>query len=185
MHATVTVIGAFPASGQTVALGLTSAKVDSVKADEGGIIVTAKRRSERLSDVLIAVSAFSGNKLATSGVQSRIYLAAVTPGLQFGAQAAYGQPFLRGIGTPGTGPGVESPVALYVNGVYYSAMIGSMMTLNNVEQIEVLKGPQGTLFGHSATGGLIQITTKDLSHQPAGSIATGYGSYRTAVADLY
>ncbi|TPG04538.1 TonB-dependent receptor [Sphingomonas oligophenolica] len=183
--ATVTWMGASPAWAQTIASGLTSTGVDAVKADEDEIIVTAQRRSERLSDVPIAVSAFNANQLATSGVNSTMDLSIVTPGLQFGTQAAYGQPFLRGIGTTATGPGVESPVALYVDGVYYGAMIGSIITLNNVEQIEVLKGPQGTLFGRNATGGLIQITTKDPSQQPAGSITAGYGSYRTAVADLY
>ena len=183
--ATATWIAASPASGQTVGPGLTEKKVETPKAGNDEIIVTAQRRSERLSDVPIAVSAFNANQLATFGVNSTIDLAIVTPGMQFGTQAAYGQPFLRGIGTTATGPGVESPVALYVDGVYYGAMIGSVMTLNNVEQIEVLKGPQGTLFGRNATGGLIQITTKDPSQQPAGSITAGYGNYRTGTTDIY
>jgi len=149
------------------------------------IIVTAQRRKERLQDVPIVVSAFAGDQLEAAGVQSTLDLAAVTPGLEFGTQAAYGQPFLRGVGTVANGPGVESPVALYVDGIYYGAMIGSVLTLNNIEQVEVLKGPQGTLFGRNATGGLIQITTKDPTQKFGGYVDAGYGSYNTATGDLY
>lgn len=154
-------------------------------ATVGEIIVTAQRREERLQDVPIAISAFDAEQLVTSGINSTIDLAVITPGLQFGTQAAYGQPFLRGVGTTGTGPGVESPVALYVDGVYYGSMIGSIVTFNNVDQVEVLKGPQGTLFGRNATGGLIQITTKDPSHSLQGTFSSGYGNYQTATGDLY
>ena len=149
------------------------------------IIVTAQRRKERLQDVPIVVSAFAGDQLEAAGIQSTLDLAAVTPGLEFGTQAAYGQPFLRGVGTVANGPGVESPVALYVDGIYYGAMIGSVLTLNDIEQVEVLKGPQGTLFGRNATGGLIQITTKDPTQKFGGYVDAGYGSYNTATGDLY
>jgi len=149
------------------------------------IIVTAQRRKERLQDVPIVVSAFAGDQLEAAGIQSTLDLAAVTPGLEFGTQAAYGQPFLRGVGTVANGPGVESPVALYVDGIYYGAMIGSVLTLNDIAQVEVLKGPQGTLFGRNATGGLIQITTKDPTQKFGGYVDAGYGSYNTATGDLY
>ena len=149
------------------------------------IIVTAQRRKERLQDVPIVVNAFGGDQLEAAGIKSTLDLAAVTPGLEFGTQAAYGQPFLRGVGTVANGPGVESPVALYVDGIYYGAMIGSVLTLNDIEQVEVLKGPQGTLFGRNATGGLIQITTKDPTQKFDGYVEAGYGSYNTAAGDLY
>ena len=149
------------------------------------IIVTAQRRKERLQDVPIVVNAFAGDQLEAAGIKSTLDLAAVTSGLEFGTQAAYGQPFLRGVGTVANVPGVESPVALYVDGIYYGAMIGSVLTLNDIEQVEVLKGPQGTLFGRNATGGLIQITTKDPTQKFAGYADAGYGSYNTATGDLY
>ncbi|HLZ99150.1 MAG TPA: TonB-dependent receptor plug domain-containing protein, partial [Steroidobacteraceae bacterium] len=149
------------------------------------IIVTAERRKERLQDVPIVVNALAGDQLEDAGVKSTVDLGAVTPGLEFGTQAAYGQPFLRGVGTVANGPGVESPVALYVDGIYYGAMIGSVLTLNDVDQVEVLKGPQGTLFGRNATGGLIQITTKDPTQKFDGYADVGYGSYNTATSDLY
>jgi iron complex outermembrane receptor protein len=149
------------------------------------IIVTAQRRKERLQDVPIVLNAFAGDQLEAAGIKSTLDLAAVTPGLEFGTQAAYGQPFLRGVGTVANGPGVESPVALYVDGIYYGAMIGSVLTLDNIDQVEVLKGPQGTLFGRNATGGLIQITTKDPTQKFDGYVDAGYGSYNTAAGDLY
>jgi iron complex outermembrane receptor protein len=158
-----------------------AAAVDEVQE----IIVTAQRRKERLQDVPIVVDAFAGDQLEEAGIKSTLDLAAVTPGLEFGTQAAYGQPFLRGVGTVANGPGVESPVALYVDGIYYGAMIGSVLTLNDIEQVEVLKGPQGTLFGRNATGGLIQITTKDPTQKFDGYVDAGYGSYNTATGDLY
>jgi len=149
------------------------------------VIVTAQRRRERLQDVPISVDAFSGDQLALSGVTSTADLALVTPGLEYGTQAAYGQPYLRGIGTVANGPGVESPVALYVDGVYYGAMIGSVLTLNNIEQIEVDKGPQGTLFGRNATGGLIQVTTRDPTQVFESKLGIGYGNYRTGQTSLF
>src|SRR5258706_5779210 len=149
------------------------------------IIVTAQRRKERLQDVPIVVNACGGDQLEAAGIKSTLDLAAVTPGLEFGTQAAYGQPFLRGVGTVANGPGVESPVALYVDGIYYGAMIGSVLTLNDIQQVEVLKGPQGTLFGRNATGGLIQITTKDPTQKFDGYVEAGYGSYNTAAGNLY
>jgi iron complex outermembrane receptor protein len=149
------------------------------------IIVTAQRRKERLQDVPIVVNALAGDQLEAAGIKSTLDLAAVTSGLEFGTQAAYGQPFLRGVGSVANGPGVESPVALYVDGIYYGAMIGSVLTLNDIEQIEVLKGPQGTLFGRNATGGLIQVTTKDPTQKFDGHVDAGYGSYNTATGDLY
>ncbi len=149
------------------------------------IIVTAQRRKERLQDVPIVVSAFAGEQLAAAGIQSTLDLGTVTSGLEFGTQAAYAQPILRGVGTVANGPGVESPVALYVDGIYYGAMIGSVLTLNDIEQVEVLKGPQGTLFGRNATGGLIQITTKDPTQTFNGYFDAGYGNYNSPGGDLY
>src|SRR6266446_5114914 len=136
------------------------------------IIVTAQRRKERLQDVPIVVNAFGGDQLEAAGIKSTLDLAAVTPGLEFGTQAAYGQPFLRGVGTVANGPGVESPVALYVDGIYYGAMIGSVLTLNNIEQVEVLKGPQGTLFGNTATGDL--YVSGGVTHSVAADLSVHY-----------
>jgi iron complex outermembrane receptor protein len=159
---------------------------DSNSGDQlAEVIVAAQRRNERLQDVPISVTAVSAADLAASGVTSNQDLPTLTPGLVFGQQAGTAQPFIRGIGTVAVGPGIENPVALYVDNVYYGAAAAGVMSFNNIEQIEVDKGPQGTLFGRNATGGLIQITTKDPSHTFGGMVSASYGDYQTAGTDFY
>ena len=149
------------------------------------VVVGAQRRSERLQDVPISVTAVTADDLAASGITGVGDLPTLTPGLIFGQQAGTAQPFLRGVGTVAVGPGIENPVALYVDNVYYGAAAAGVMSFNNIEQIEVDKGPQGTLFGRNATGGLIQITTKDPSHTVGGVVSATYGDYQTAGVDFY
>jgi iron complex outermembrane recepter protein len=149
------------------------------------VVVSAQRRSEKLQDVPISVEAFNSNELAAAGITGISDLPVLTPGLVFGSQAGTAQPFLRGVGTVAVGPGIENPVALYVDNVYYGAAAAGVMSFNNIAQIEVDKGPQGTLFGRNATGGLIQVTTKDPSHVFGGVVSATYGDYATAGTDFY
>ena len=94
-------------------------------------------------------------------------------------------PRIRGIGATGQGPGIENPVAVYVDGVYYGAAFGVLQSLFDTEQVAVLKGPQGTLFGRNATGGLIQIATLNPSFTLTGKGEIGYGNYDTYNAAGY
>jgi iron complex outermembrane receptor protein len=127
------------------------------------VIVTAQRRSENLQDVPVAVTALSAAQLAASGIQSTTELNAVVPGLTTVDQAGQFLPHIRGIGTTAFGAGFENSVAVYVDGVYLAATPASLLTLNNIAQVEVLKGPQGTLFGRNATGGLIHVLRRGRS----------------------
>ena len=149
------------------------------------VVVSAQRRSENLQDVPISVEAFNANELAAAGITGTADLPVLTPGLVFGSQDGTAQPFLRGIGTVAIGPGIENPVALYVDNVYYGAAASGIMSFNNIEQVEVDKGPQGTLFGRNATGGLIQVTTKAPSQTFGGTVSATYGNYATAGTDAY
>jgi iron complex outermembrane recepter protein len=149
------------------------------------IVVTAQRRSENLQDVPISVTAVSAASLQKANVTSLAGLSILAPSLDFADEAAWSQPHLRGIGTSATGPGVENPVAVYIDGVYQASMIGGAANLNNVQDVEVINGPQGTLFGRNATGGLIQIRTLDPSHELGGSLSAGYGNYDTTSASAY
>ncbi|MGK2912510.1 MAG: TonB-dependent receptor [Sphingobium sp.] len=141
----------------------------TAKAEMGDIIVTAQRRSERLRDVPLTITAQTGADLARAGISSTKELGIAVPGLVFTTQGAWAQPNIRGISTSNSTTGAESPIALYVDGVYYSNQIGSVFDMPDVERLEVLKGPQGTLFGRNATGGAISIHTLD----PSLSEATG------------
>ena len=149
------------------------------------VVVSAQRRSEKLQDVPISVEAFSANDLSAAGVTGTADLPILTPGFVFGSQAGVAQPFLRGIGTVASGASNENPVAFYVDNVYYAAAISGILAFNNIDQIEVDKGPQGTLFGRNATGGLIQVTTKIPSDTFGGTISATYGNYATAGTDFY
>lgn len=143
----------------------------------GDIIVTAQRRSERLQDVPAAISAFSDDQLALSGVQSTRDLQIVTPSLTF-VQASFApQPTIRGIGTRNVNPGDEQVVPIYLDGVYQPFIVGGIFELNNVDRIEVLKGPQGTLLGRNATGGAINIITLAPSFSPEAELTASYGSF--------
>jgi iron complex outermembrane receptor protein len=149
------------------------------------IVVTAQRRAENLQDVPIAITATSGEALERSGVTNAQEIEIVTPGLSFATVGSYAQPRIRGVGTSADAATLENPVAMYVDGVYYAHQAGSVLTLNNIEQVEVIKGPQGTLFGRNATGGLIQITTRQPTQESTGRFSVGYGNYDTFTANAY
>jgi iron complex outermembrane recepter protein len=148
-------------------------------------VVTAQRRSQNLRDVPITITAVTAETALSSGITTSKDLELITPGLQFQAKVGNANPFLRGVGTSATGAGNEPPVATYIDGVYIPTMPGAMLSLNNIERIEVLKGPQGTLFGRNATGGLIQVITRRPSDVATGDFSIGYASYNTVNAQAY
>jgi len=158
----------------------------SSPSDTGEIVVMAQKRAERLVDVPISVTAQNAAQLTQAGVVNTADLTRVVPGLTFTFQGAWAQPNIRGISTNVTGPGSDNPIALYLDGVYMGNQIGIASDLPNVDHVEVLKGPQGTLFGRNATGGAIQIFTKPPSFTPTGAITatggwfTGSGASRSA-----
>ena len=142
------------------------------------IVVTAQKRSENVQDVPIAIAALGQQQLQAAGVTDTSDLKAAVPALNFTVAAGgYGLPRIRGVGATGQGPGMENPVAVYIDGVYYGASTGVLQNLYDVDQIAVLKGPQGTLFGRNATGGLIQVSTLAPSHTPRVKAEVGYGNY--------
>ncbi|MBR9908731.1 MAG: TonB-dependent receptor [Gammaproteobacteria bacterium] len=149
------------------------------------IVVTAQKRSESLQEVPVAISAFTANTLEKKGITSTDDLTIVTPGLQAGRQTSSSTPYLRGVGTQSSAAGDENSIAMYVDGVYAPSARSNTMSFNNIERIEVLKGPQGTLFGRNATGGLIHVITKDPQYDTSGKVEVSYGSYDTSGVKLY
>ena len=150
------------------------------EANDETIIVTATRRSEALSDVPIAVSAVTGETLEKTGATDVRALGQVAPSLLVsGATSEVNfSARIRGIGTVGENPGLESSVGLFIDGVYRSRTGVGLSELGDIERVEVLRGPQGTLFGRNSTAGLINIVTKgpELGRFGAkGSIS--YGNY--------
>jgi iron complex outermembrane recepter protein len=150
-------------------------------ADANEIIVTAQKRAENAQNVPISITALSTQDIAASGVTNVSDLRVAVPALNVTRGAGgFGLPRIRGLGATGQGNGIENPVAVYVDGVYYAASSGVLQSLFDTEQVAVLKGPQGTLFGRNATGGLIQINTLNPSLDSVrfkGEL--GYGNYDT------
>jgi iron complex outermembrane receptor protein len=149
------------------------------------IVVTAQRRAESAQDVPISIVAYEAAHLEAVNVQSLPQIAQIVPGLQFQAVGAASVPYLRGVGAATTGAGMETTVPLIVDGVYMSAQGSSLMALSNLASIEVDKGPQGTLFGRNATGGVIQIRTRQPSQESKLDITAGLGNFQTYEGTVY
>jgi outer membrane receptor protein involved in Fe transport len=148
-------------------------------ADEE-IIVTATRRDTALQDVPLAVTPVTAEMIENSGIRDVQDLTSVAPSLQFNVSEseASATARLRGVGTQGSNPGLESAVGIFVDGVYRARNGVALSDLGEVDQIEVLRGPQGTLFGRNTSAGLITITSRapDLNEFEAFGEAT-YGEF--------
>lgn len=163
---------AAPASAQDEAI--------ADEGDSGEIIVTARRREESLIDVPISVSAISGDTLAAQGAVDITALQDKTPNLTL--QIARGSNstligFIRGVGQQDPLWGFEPGVGLYVDDVYVARPQGAVLDIFDVSRVEVLRGPQGTLYGRNTVGGAIKYVTNKLGSDFAGKVRASYGAF--------
>ena len=150
------------------------------------IVVTAQRRSENQQNVPIAISTVTGDAAAKIGITGTEALGVAVPSLQFSRQTGNGgTPFIRGVGSTQAAAGSEAPVAVYIDDVYIGSPNATLLQFNNIENTEVLKGPQGTLFGRNATGGVVHIRTRKPSHTFKLDAQVGGGSYETYFGNAY
>ena len=149
------------------------------------IIVTAQKREENVQDVPIAIAAFSAERLEAQGVQSTNDLQTLTPGLTISGSAGFSLIYLRGIGTSAFIPSFDPSVATYVDGIYIPSQQGTLTDLGGVERVEVLKGPQGTLFGRNSTGGAINVVTKSPGQATEVSASVQVGNYSARKVKAY
>ncbi len=147
--------------------------------DDGIIIVTAQGREQSLADVPVAISAVSGEMLEKSGVTDIRELTQVAPSLLVSSTGneANGSARIRGIGTVGDNPGLESSVAVFVDGVYRSRSGNALSEIGPIDRIEILRGPQGTLGGRNSSAGMIAIYTAPPEFEMSGYGAFTYGNY--------
>lgn len=130
------------------------------------VVVTAQRREERMQDVPIAVTAFSREGLESRGLTNLAQIEAFTPNVTLDSTTPFSGSsqilgaYIRGIGQQDFAFNLEPGVGVYVDGVYYARSVGAVIDLLDLERIEVLKGPQGTLFGRNTIGGALNITTR-------------------------
>jgi iron complex outermembrane receptor protein len=141
------------------------------------IIVTAQRRSERLESVPMTVTALSPEKLEKSGIVVFDDIDKVTPGVQVSRFGVFTQPSIRGINTKVIGPGQENDIATYIDGFYQADQLALSGDLVNLADVQVLKGPQGALYGRNANGGAILINTLDPSDTFVGKFTATYGRF--------
>lgn len=161
----------------------TTTAEDQAGPTEGSeIVVTAQRRAERQVDVPIAITAVNTETLETAGVTTTSELAQVVPGLRLDLSGAFFQPTVRGVGSATAGVGLTSNVATYIDGVYRPSPFTTNFELGDLESIQVLKGPQGTLFGRNATGGAILVKTADPTFAPRAHGKVSYGRFNEAHA---
>ena len=177
------VIGAV---GVALVVGMTYTPADARAAEPGSarasleeIVVTARRREETVQSVPIPVTALSGEDLKSRGVFNMKDLDRLTPNLDFqfaGSSRNAAQVFLRGIGQTNWSPPQDPKVGIYVDGVYLGRPQGSVFDLLYVERVEVLRGPQGTLFGRNTTAGLVHVITKRPGPEFEGALVGGFGN---------
>lgn len=148
-----------------LALATTSAALAQTRADDAleEVIVTATRTEQSVQDVGLSVTAFSGEQVRELGFTNTTDIVAMTPGLNYtvpNAESSQINFFLRGVGLNDFADASENPVAVYVDDVYHPASGGLSFQLFDLDRVEVLRGPQGTLFGRNTTGGLVHFVSK-------------------------
>jgi iron complex outermembrane recepter protein len=149
----------------------------------GEIIVTARRRAELLLDVPISVSAFSGEALEAQGALDLTDIGTQTPNVTLEVSRGTNTTltaFIRGVGQQDPVAGFEAGVGLYLDDVYLNRPQAAVLDIYDVERIEVLRGPQGTLYGRNTIGGAVKYVTRRLRNEPSLRIRGNVGSYDQA-----
>ena len=162
-----------------------SAARDASSYDMGGIediVVTATRQPTNVQDTPLAITAVTSDTLAARGIQSAAEISQIVPNATFArAQGAFGPgitTYIRGIGSRDTSLAGESAVSFYIDDVYYPLLLGANFDLLDLDHVEVLRGPQGTLFGRNALAGAVNLVSKQPSlHNASAYIETTVGAY--------
>ena len=144
------------------------------------VLVTAQKREQNLSDVSLSVTAFSGTALRELNLTSSVDIAAQTPGMNIGTPVGEGNNpaiTLRGVGLNDFNDNNEGPIAIYRDEVYQAAMPGLTFQLFDMERVEVLRGPQGSLYGRNATGGLVHFISAKPTQEYSGYGDLSIGEY--------
>ena len=176
-------LASIAASGIAVAAPAMAQEEAAEAADDGAIIVTARRREENLLNVPIAVSAFSGEALEMRGAIDLTDIGNITPNTTLetsrGSNSTLSA-FIRGIGQQDPVSGFEPGVGIYLDDVYLNRPQAAVLDIYDVERIEVLRGPQGTLYGRNTIGGAVKYVTKRLPEEVSVKVRGTYGTYNQA-----
>lgn len=153
------------------------AQAQDPQQDGPEIIVTATKIGSALSKAPVAATEIGGAALEIHRLDDARALSASVPSLVYSAPLGYGEAYIRGVGSHFAAAGLESAVATYVDGYYLQRQQGAAAALIDVQNVVVLKGPQGTLYGRNATGGAIVVTTNDPTDKLGGNVTAEYGRF--------
>ncbi|OYU74102.1 MAG: TonB-dependent receptor, partial [Alphaproteobacteria bacterium PA3] len=163
-----------------------NADTTGTSADEprpAEIIVTAQRRSTSIQDTPLALSVIDGDKLRQGGNQGLTELAQQVPSLSFAQSFGIAQIFIRGVGNNFFSPGGDPGVATYADGVYLSDQEATAVAFLDLERIEVLRGPQGALYGRNATGGAVNLISAAPTDELEGRVGVQLGDFGRVQGD--
>jgi iron complex outermembrane receptor protein len=169
------------ATALVLSAGLASFNCLGAELEE--VVVTAQKRAESLQDVPVAINALSADQLSDTGLDTQRLLSQTVPHFQVNNTGLFAAPYVRGVGTTFANAGLEPSVATYLDDIYFSRPSGGMWSFSDVERVEVLKGPQGTLYGRNATGGAVRVISKDPKDQFEASLSAAIGSWDTRVLE--
>ncbi len=173
-----------PVAAQTAAATTTpQASEDEASEDSSAIIVTASKREQTLQDVPISVSVTTAESIERSQVRDLLDLQSLVPSLKVGQlQSSANTNFIiRGFGNGANNAGIEPSVGVFIDGVYRSRSAAQIGDLPNIKRVEVLRGPQSSLFGKNASAGIISIVTEEPKFKFGGNIEASYGNYNAVV----
>lgn len=167
-------------TGMAALLSGTSSFAQTNPDNDNGndIVVTAQKRSQNLQDVAASIQAVSGEVLQERQITSVESLAQSMVGVNFGQTTGQARIAIRGIGFDNITVGNEGRIAYHQDGVFISRPAGATTGFYDIERVEVLRGPQGTLYGRNATGGAINVITRAPSQTTSGYINLTYGNYQ-------
>jgi iron complex outermembrane receptor protein len=145
------------------------------------VVITAQKRSENLQEVPISVTALTAQTLQDKHVTNLLSLSGLAPALQIKTDdnAANPRIFIRGVGVNDFNPSTASAVGIYVDGVYIASPLAQLGSFYDLQQVEVLRGPQGTLYGRNTTGGAINVTTRKPTNTVEGDLDFEYGRFNS------
>ena len=177
-------LGLVSAMALTLAMPVATAQEEASEEDEarrfGPVLVTAQRREENLLDVPVSVSAFDGDLLEDLGVTDLTEVAKISPNVTLEVSRGTNTTltaFIRGVGQQDPVAGFEAGVGIYIDDVYLNRPQGAVLDVFDVERIEVLRGPQGTLYGRNTIGGAVKYVTRGLGDEPMFKADVALGSF--------
>ncbi|WP_031554973.1 TonB-dependent receptor [Parvularcula oceani] len=176
-------LAALAAASGALAQDAEEQSLDERFASDDEIVVTARRRGESLQDVPVAVTALDGEALEELGTPDITYVAQTVPNTTLEVSRGTNTTltaFIRGVGQQDPVAGFEPGVGIYIDDVYLARPQGAVLDLYDVERIEVLRGPQGTLYGRNTIGGAVKYVTRRLSDEPTAELRGSYGTYNQA-----